>query len=109
MDVSEILAWMALAGAAWFWYDSSRAKEAAVAAAKRACASEDLQFLDDTVALVRLWPVREGDGRLRLQRVYGFEYSDTGDNRIKGSIVLCGQRILTVHVGMRPRPATLLH
>ena len=42
------------AGGGWLWYDSLKAREAAVAAARAACASEDLMLLDDTVAITRL-------------------------------------------------------
>ncbi|HTY99312.1 MAG TPA: DUF3301 domain-containing protein [Rhodocyclaceae bacterium] len=96
MSLPEALAWIALFLVAWFWYDSAGAREAAVAAARAACDADGLQFLDDTVAIVRIWPGRDGDGQLRLQRVYGFEYSDTGDNRRGGSIVVLGRRVVAI-------------
>ena len=96
MSLPEALAWIALFLVAWFWYDSAGAREAAVAAARAACDADGLQFLDDTVAIVRIWPGRDGDGQLRLQRVYGFEYSDTGDNRRGGSIVVLGRRAVAI-------------
>lgn len=98
MTLPEALAWLALFLVAWFWYDSAGAREAAVAAARAACEADGLQFLDDTVAIVRLWPARDGNGQLRLQRVYGFEYSDTGDNRRGGSVILLGRRIVAIRV-----------
>ena len=110
MSFSEVLAWLALAALAWFWFDSARAKEVAVAAARDACAADGLLFLDETVAIGKLWPARDEDGRLRLRRVYAFEYSDTGDNRRRGSIVLLGQRVVAVHVGLHLAASnTLLH
>jgi hypothetical protein len=83
----------ALAGIAllvWLWYDSMRARERAVAAGLRACERERLQLLDETVECVSLWPARDPDGRLALRRVYRFEFSDNGDNRRGGSIVMLG-------------------
>jgi hypothetical protein len=69
-----------------------------VKAAEAACADEGLQFLDDTVAIRSLRLIRDDDGRLRLRRVYGFEYSDTGDNRRPGTVTLLGQRVELLHV-----------
>lgn len=87
----------------WLWWDSMQAREAAVAAARGACEAESLQFLDDTVGIASLKPARNSDGRLLLQRVYDFEFSDTGDNRIRGSVVTLGRRVILLNI-MPPRP-----
>ena len=50
-----------------------------------------LQFLDETVAFVKLRPARDDEGRLRLRRTYAFEFSDTGNNRRQGVIVTLGK------------------
>ena len=88
----------------WLWWDSMQAREAAVAAARAACHAEGLQFLDDTVGIASLKPARNADGRLLLQRAYDFEFSDNGDNRIRGSVVTLGRRVILLNV-MAPRPA----
>jgi hypothetical protein len=106
MSALEIASILLLAGIAWFWFDSLKAREAAVHAARAACTSEGLLLLDDTVAISVLKLARDDDGRLRLQRAYDFEYSDTGDNRLKGSIVMLGHRVIMLNVGMRPAPET---
>mgnify|MGYP003578141320 CR=1 FL=1 len=46
-------------------------------------------------------PARDADGVLRLRRIYGFEYSETGDSRRKGSVVMLGARVAVVHIGAR--------
>ena len=74
------------------------------AAARSACQSEDLQLLDDTVAISSLRLARNDAGRLLLQRVYDFEYSDTGDNRRNGSVVMLGHRVAVLNVGLRLLP-----
>ena len=66
--------------------------------------AEGLLLLDDTVAIAGLKPARDEDGRLRLQRTYDFEYSDTGNNRLKGSLVLRGRRLVVINVGVRIAP-----
>ena len=42
---------------------------------------------------VRLRLARNEEGRLRLQRTYTFEFSETGDNRRRGAIVLLGAEV----------------
>lgn len=100
MSLLEVLGLLALAGFGWYWLDGLKARDAAVAAARAACAAEGLQFLDDTVVLAGTRPGRDDEGRLRLQRSYAFEYSDTGDNRRRGSIVLLGQEVVLLNVGL---------
>lgn len=77
----------------YFWIDSLRAREHAVAAGRSACERYGLQLLDDTVAFTRLRLARDDDGRLCLRRTYTFEFSDTGDNRRHGAIVMLGARV----------------
>jgi hypothetical protein len=85
----------------WLWFDSLKAREAAVRAAREACEAEGLQFLDDTVGIASIKPARDGEGRLKLQRAYDFEYSDTGNNRIQGGVVVLGHRVVLLNVGLR--------
>jgi hypothetical protein len=82
----------------WFWVDSMRAREAALDAGRRACAAENVQFLDWTVAVVKIRIGRSADGRLRLRRIYEFEFSDTGNNRLRGSITLLGAQLIALHL-----------
>jgi len=106
----EVLGILALAAIAWFWLDSLKAREAAVRAAREICRSEGLMLLDDTVAIAGLKPARDDDGNFTLQRSYSFEYSDTGDNRLKGSVVMQGHRVALLNIGMRmPATARTLH
>ncbi|MDP1645258.1 MAG: DUF3301 domain-containing protein [Sulfuritalea sp.] len=101
MPVFEILSLAALGALAWLWYDSLQVRGIGIGAAKSACAAEDLQLLDDTVSISSLGLGRDDNGRLLLRRVYGFDYSDNGDNRRSGSVVMLGQRVLVVNVGLR--------
>ena len=99
MPVLEVLGILILGGLAWLWFDSLEAREAAIRAAGEVCAAEGLMLLDYTVAISGLKPVRDDNGHLRLQRAYEFEYSDTGNNRLKGSLVLLGHRLVIFNVG----------
>jgi hypothetical protein len=94
MNFSLLIGFFALSGVGlWFWRDSLGAREQARAASSRACRQSDVQLLDDTVALERLWWRRDRDGRLRLERLYLFEFTDTGLIRRTGSVLLVGWRV----------------
>lgn len=101
MPAFEILSILLLGGIVWFWFDGMKVRDIAIHEAMDACEAEGLQFLDETVATAKIRFVRDDDGRLVLQRVYAFEYSDTGSNRRPGSIVMRGQEVLFVNVGLR--------
>jgi hypothetical protein len=109
MPSVELLAACLLVLLAWFWLDSLRARDAAVAAARAACAAESLMLLDDTVSIAEVRVRRGDDGRVHLLRAYDFEYSDSGNNRIRGSIVLLGRAVVMLNVGVRDSDVTLLH
>ncbi len=106
MPAFELAGLVLLAGLGWFWLDSLKARDAAIQAARKACAAESLQLLDDTVSIASLKPARDDDGRLMLQRVYTFEYSDTGDNRRRGSVVLLGHSVSMINIGLRLAPGS---
>lgn len=102
----ELFGLIICAGLAWLWFDSLKARDLAILATRRACEGEGLMLLDDTVAIASLKPDRDGDGQLRLRRVYEFEYSDTGDNRRRGSVVMLGHQVLVINIGLRLVSAT---
>ena len=104
MPTFEIASLVGLGLVAWLWLDSIAVREIGVAAVKNACAGEGLQLLDDTVSIASLKPARDDGGRLLLRRVYHFEYSDTGDNRRGGSVVMLGSRVYVINIGLRPTP-----
>jgi len=77
----------------FLWLDSLRVRERAVRAGKSACERYNLQLLDDTVSFTRLRLARDGEGQLRLARTYTFEFSDTGNNRRHGAIMMLGSEL----------------
>ncbi len=91
-----------IAAIGWFWQDSAHAREVAVAAASAACRREALQFLDDTVAARGLRLMRNDQGRLSLQRSFFFEYSETGDDRQPGLVVILGRDIILLQTRRTP-------
>jgi len=106
----ELAVLATVAAIAWLTWDGLKAREAANAAIRPACLAKGLLFLDDTVALDRIRPQRDSDGRLRLYRVYRFEFSDTGNNRRQGTVALLGSVILQVDLGLPPEsPGVTVH
>lgn len=101
MPTLEIVSFAVLGALAWLWYDSVRARDAGIAAVRDACAAEGLQLLDETMSIRSLRPARDEDGQLALGRSYDFEFSDTGNNRRRGSVVLIGQRVVVINTGLR--------
>lgn len=89
----ETTAIVLIVAGAWFWVDSLRARERALVAGRRACERYGVQLLDETVQFAKLRLARDEEGRLRLQRTYTFEFSDTGDNRRHGAIVMLGPEL----------------
>ncbi|MDX8379662.1 MAG: DUF3301 domain-containing protein [Gallionella sp.] len=77
----------------WFWFDSMRALETARNKGKQVCRDANLQFLDDTVANTSLSLARNHAGNRVLRRVYCFEFSETGNSRREGYLILLGDQV----------------
>ncbi|MGE5170370.1 MAG: DUF3301 domain-containing protein [Rudaea sp.] len=104
LGLPEIAAVALVALAAWFVWDTLKARENANDAMRAACAARGLLFLDDTVSLRSVRAVRDEDGQLRLRRIYTFQYSDSGYDRRDGSLTLTAQRVtsLVLQDGVAP-------
>ncbi len=96
MTFLELLAVLLLGGIVWFWFDSLKAREAGLEAARRACVRERLQFLDETVVGHGFKFARDDKGHLVLRRGFDFEYSLSGDDRYRGAVVIEGHDIVLV-------------
>ena len=94
----EAAAIVLIVAGALFWADSLRARERAVRAGRSACRRYELQFLDDTVSFARLRLARDDGGQLKIARTYTFEFSDTGNNRRHGAIVMLGGEVADLHM-----------
>jgi hypothetical protein len=106
--MGEAIALLAILGAALAWVDSMKAREHAVAAGRSACERYEVQFLDDTVSFARIRFARDAEGRLKLRRVYTFEFSDTGRNRRHGAIVMLGGDLEDLQLEPYPEQANRL-
>lgn len=93
---SEILVLLAFAVLAWFWFDSLKVRERALAVGPGACERSGLQFLDQTVECISLRLARNEDGRVSIRRIYRFEFTDNGESRRAGTIVMMGSRVVSI-------------
>lgn len=78
------------------WLSITRARESAVAAARRVCRDCGVQFLDQTVALQQSRLVRAATGSLAWRRLYQFEFSEEGVERCPGQVTVVGGRAMEV-------------
>ena len=85
-----------LAGLAWFWFDSLRARELALRTGARDCTDINVQFLDQSVSVDQLRLGRDARGQLNFRRVFSFDFSDNGADRRRGKIVILGRYVQSV-------------
>jgi hypothetical protein len=105
MDVISLLFLLLLAALGWFWSDSMRALEIARNTGRNICSNANVQFLDDSVSSIALALVRDNSGRRVLRRTYRFEFSETGNSRLEGQLILLGDKIESVTM----EPYRILH
>ena len=114
LDIYDIALLIPLSLLMMYWWRTSEQKQVAVAGARAYCKERNLQLLDETLvfkshrlekvsvlsALKALPGPVTGSTRTRprrrLCRVYEFDYSEAGEDRHNGEIVLSGYRILRV-------------
>jgi hypothetical protein len=96
VDNASLLLLLAMGALFWFWLHSIRILELAREAGRQACLRADVQFLDDTVASTRLQLARDRNGRRIFRRTYRFEFSETGNSRREGEVIMLGDRVETV-------------
>ena len=92
-----------VAAIAWLWH-SHGIRERALVAAQRHCKKMDVELLDGNVAFRRMALVRDARGHRRLARVYGFEFTVTGEQRHQGSIRMFGTRAGAIETDAHPFP-----
>jgi hypothetical protein len=95
--MAESITLFLLGALVWLWFDSMRARERALVLGKRTCERDGLIFLDETVECVSLGFARNEEGRMALRRTYSFEFSDTGNNRRNGSVVMLGGEVESLY------------
>jgi hypothetical protein len=92
MTVGNLAALFLVLLVGWFWLNTLRARELALAHARRSCERAGVQLLDQAVSLRRV-SIRWTPRGLKLRRCYSFEFSEAGIERQTGNVVLLGMAL----------------
>jgi hypothetical protein len=97
-DISAILWLTFLSFVIFYLIHAVRTKAIAFSAAEKHCAEMEVQFLDQSVYLKRIWCKRNDQGQLSLWREFYFEFTVSGDDRYFGRVTLLGKQITAVQL-----------
>lgn len=79
----------------WWWNAARAAAERARQLGRDACQAAGVQWLDESVHAVGWRVRRRPDGWLGLERRFVFEYSEQGEDRHRGHLLLLGDRLVS--------------
>jgi hypothetical protein len=85
----------------WLWWHSTQLQKIAKNLAKKACEQADVQFLDDTVALKKIYLTKHNK-EFKLGRVYCFEFALNTNIRKNGFISFIGNNVNEVFLKYNP-------
>ncbi|MET0288486.1 MAG: DUF3301 domain-containing protein [Pseudoxanthomonas sp.] len=92
----ELILIMIAGGAAFAWWNASRAaSERATTVGRNACRNAGVILLDESVHANGLRLRRGEDGRLGVERSFRFDYSYDGVERHTGRMVLRGESLVS--------------
>jgi Protein of unknown function (DUF3301) len=97
-NMFEMLLLVLLILAAWFWLDSISKRELAIEHGRALAARFNLQLLDETVACNSIRLGRDGRGQAQLLRLYEFEVSASGAERMQCNLQLLGKQLQNWHI-----------
>jgi len=83
---------------AWLWLDSIAKREIAINSGRELAGRYSLQLLDETVACMQIRIGRDSRGHAQLLRLYEFEVSASGTERMQCSLQLLGKHLKTWHI-----------
>ena len=101
MELALILLLLATPAIA-FWSSGRDAAERAIEFGRLSCQRAGVQWLDQSVHLVRIRLRRNANGRLGWERQFRYEYSSAGEDRHAGLVTMDG-RTLVALVGPMPQ------
>ena len=107
--MGPILLLLAIALAYAWWSSARHAAERAEEVGRNACHAAGVQWLDQTVHADGLRLRRRRDGWLGLERSFRFEYSEDGQDRHIGRLVLLGDELVSFSGPVRATPVVALH
>jgi len=96
--LDDLILIVLLLGAYLYWFNGQQAKEIALKAVRANCLNLDVQMLDEYVALNGIWLKRDQAGKMRVRRVFLFEFSSTGNERYNGVCIMLGRRVESIQM-----------
>lgn len=102
VTLGELTAWLLVAlSIAWMWRGHG-VRERALAYVQAQCEREAVQLLDGNVAFKGWKMIRDSSQRKRLARLYGFEFTVTSQERLKGSVAMYGRHLAKIELQAYP-------
>jgi hypothetical protein len=98
IETNSLLILGLLAGIILYWVESLRIREFIIKMCRKICKKSELQLLDQTVSLDSLSLRRSISGWPCIHRVYQFEVSTNGADRLPGYVTLTGRIVRTVQI-----------
>lgn len=98
VDIKALLWLGGLALLAVYVVRAVKTREFALQAALYQCQKMNVQLLDQSVYLRRLWVKRHPRGHLALWRAYYFEFTVNGAERYQGRVLMLGRKIERVEL-----------
>jgi hypothetical protein len=96
--LDDIILIALLLGAYLYWFDGQQVKEVALKAVRGHCLNLEVQMLDEYVALNGIRLKRDQAGKMRLRRIFLFEFSSTGNERYNGICIMLGRRVESIQM-----------
>jgi hypothetical protein len=96
--LNELILITLLLAACLYWLSGQQVKEIALKAVKAQCSNLDVQMLDEYVALTGIRLARDQRGKIRLQRLFSFEFSSTGNDRYNGVCMMLGRQVESIRM-----------
>ncbi|MDD4904983.1 MAG: DUF3301 domain-containing protein [Methylobacter tundripaludum] len=87
-----------LLGAYLYWFNGQQVKEVALKAVRANCLNLEVQMLDEYVALNSSRLKRDQAGKMRVRRIFLFEFSSTGNERYNGVCIMLGRRVESIQM-----------
>ncbi|MBW8822989.1 MAG: DUF3301 domain-containing protein [Xanthomonadales bacterium] len=104
-DAAPLIALIVFGIGFWWWQSVRGAYDRARELGRNACNAAQVQWLDESVQNTGMRLRRDpGDGWLKLERRFRFEYSTDGHDRRAGHLVLLGTRLTEFAGPTRPEP-----
>ncbi|MDO9047703.1 MAG: DUF3301 domain-containing protein [Methylobacter sp.] len=81
-----------------YWFNGQQVKEVALKAVRANCLNLEVQMLDEYVALNSIRLKRDQAGKIRVRRIFLFEFSSTGNERYNGVCIMLGRHVESIRM-----------